>query len=138
MTAAPIPCRWCGRASRTRRGGSPRVFCTSSCRTAFHSAARRWAECAVASGLLTVGELRRGDPAACTLLSGGISHGEVSEHRSSATVALAAPPDERLLDLLGDILDELSVEELAVLPEAVWALIDYIADPEAEADAGGV
>jgi hypothetical protein len=48
LTIAAIPCRWCGRAFELRRGGSPRVFCRPGCRTAFHTAARRWAEDAVA------------------------------------------------------------------------------------------
>ena len=134
MTAAPIPCRWCGRACRTRRGGSPRVFCTSGCRTAFHTAARRWAERAVASGTLTIAELRNGDPAACTLLPGGISADRVSEPRSPAPDAATASADERLFDLLGNILDELSPAELAALPEPVWAFIDHIAGPEADID----
>jgi len=70
--SAPGRCLWCGQPFEPRHtGGSPRVFCTSGCRTAFHSAARRWAEQAVAAGLLTVAELRSGDPAACTLLPGG-------------------------------------------------------------------
>ena len=76
MTAAPIPCRWCGRACRPPRGGSPRLFSTSACRTAFLTAARRWAERAIDSGALTIADLRNGDPAACTLLSGGISRGQ--------------------------------------------------------------
>lgn len=123
-------CRWCGRACRTSRGGSPRVFCTSSCRTSFHSACRRWAERAVASGVLTIPELWSGDPAACTLLSGGISGAEVSQPRSPATVAATASADKRLFDLLGNILDELSAAELAALPEPVWRLIEYIAGPD--------
>jgi len=50
----------------------------------------------------------------------------------------AAPSDERLFELFGQILAELSVEELSALPEPVWALINYIAGPEAETDTGGV
>jgi hypothetical protein len=60
-------CRWCGRAFIERRGGSPQVFCRSGCRTAFHTAGRRWAERAVAAGVLTVAELRDIPAEACTL-----------------------------------------------------------------------
>ena len=86
------------------------------------SGASRWAERAIAAGMLTIVELWDGDPAACTLLSDGVSADRVSEPRSPASDAAAA--DERLFDLLGDILDALSLEELAVLPDPVWALID--------------
>ena len=108
MTAALISCRWCGRACQVRRGGSPRLFCTLGCRTAFHTAARRWAEQAVASGTLAIAELRRNDPAACTLLSGYAS------------------------DLLGEIFDKLSVDELNALPEPVSDLLAELTglDPE--------
>ena len=43
-------CLWCGKHFKPRRGGSPRMFCAPSCRAAFHTAARRWAGRAVASG----------------------------------------------------------------------------------------
>lgn len=56
-----------GRACRPRRGGSPWSFCTSACRMAFYAAARRWAELAVALGMLTIAELRNGDQGACML-----------------------------------------------------------------------
>ena len=91
MTAAPIHCRWCGRACRPRRGGSPRVFCTSGCRNAFHAAARRWAERAIAAGMLTIAELRNGDPAACTLLSGRLCGAEISEAPAGRTGARSQP-----------------------------------------------
>ena len=64
-------CLWCGKHFKPRRGGSPRVFCAPSCRVAYHSACRRWAEKAIATGTLTVAALRNGDAAACTLLPGG-------------------------------------------------------------------
>jgi|SRR5271166_5897720 len=64
-------CLWCGKHFKSRRDGSPRVFCAPSCRVAYHSACRRWAEKAIATGKLTVAALRNGDAAACTLLPGG-------------------------------------------------------------------
>jgi hypothetical protein len=63
-------CLWCGEGFAPRRGGSPRRFCCPRHRSAFHGAARRWAEKAVADGMLSVSDLRNGDPAAFTLGTG--------------------------------------------------------------------
>jgi hypothetical protein len=66
MTTANTTCIWCGRLFATRRtGGSPQRFCRSEHRNAFWTAARRWAERAVAIGVVTIAELRAG--ATCTL-----------------------------------------------------------------------
>jgi len=59
-------CQWCERPFEGRRGGSPQRFCGAGCRTAFWSALRRWGERAIGAGVLTVADLRSGDPAACT------------------------------------------------------------------------
>ena len=67
MTTPSLACLWCGKPFKPRRCGSPQIFCGAACRSAFHSAGRRWAERAIASGALTVGDLRNGDPQACTL-----------------------------------------------------------------------
>ncbi len=64
---------WCERPFRARRGGSPQRFCGSKCRATFWSALRRWGERAVAAGILTIAEIRNGDPTACTVLQGAIS-----------------------------------------------------------------
>jgi hypothetical protein len=61
-------CLWCTAPVTPRRGGSPRKFCSTRCRHEFHSCARRWAEAAVDLGILTIDDIRSGDPAACTLL----------------------------------------------------------------------
>jgi hypothetical protein len=61
-------CPWCERPFRARRGGSPQRFCGSKCRATFWSALRRWGERAVAAGILTVADIKKGDPAAYTLL----------------------------------------------------------------------
>ncbi len=54
-----MTCLWCGRPFRARRrGGSLQKFCCAAHRTAFHSAARRWAEHAVAAGALRVADLK--------------------------------------------------------------------------------
>jgi hypothetical protein len=112
MTAAPIPCRWCGRACRTRRGGSPRVLCTPGCRMAFHAASRRWAEKAVASGMLTIAELRKADPAACTLLSSRVSGAEVSQRLSPAGPAHAVWPDALTITVALDRITAMQLREL--------------------------
>lgn len=77
----------------------------------FWSALRHWGERAVAGGFLTVDAIKNGNPAACTPLPGTIS------------------PRARL-DHLGAILESLSVDELAELPEPVWALLEFIAGPD--------
>jgi hypothetical protein len=64
----PLACFWCARSFEPRRGGSPQRCGGARCRTMFWSAVRRWAECAVADGVLTVADIRNADPAACTLL----------------------------------------------------------------------
>src|SRR5215475_1744791 len=62
--ATAANCIWCGRALKARRGGSPQRFCRH--RTAFHSAARRWAEANIAAGTLPVDAIKGGVPAAYT------------------------------------------------------------------------
>jgi|HubBroStandDraft_4_1064222.scaffolds.fasta_scaffold44544_2 hypothetical protein len=59
-------CLWCGTEFKARRAGSRQRFCCPRHRIAFHSAARRWAERAVACGALTVLELRDGGSEAYT------------------------------------------------------------------------
>jgi hypothetical protein len=68
VTENPSLCNWCGVPYRPRRGGSRQRFCGPGCRTAFWSALRRWGERAIAAGILTVTDVRDGDPEACTLL----------------------------------------------------------------------
>src|SRR5205814_6016731 len=63
-------CLWCEGEFERRKGGSPQRFCNSTCRDAFHSAGRRFAEHAVLSGELTIADLRNGSPEACTLRAG--------------------------------------------------------------------
>jgi hypothetical protein len=84
-----IPCRWCGRACRLRGGGSPRVFCGQACRTAFHTAARRWTERAVAAGVLTIADIRKVRLAACTLFTGTNSPAPTGAAQKPVPVASA-------------------------------------------------
>ena len=50
---------------------------------------RRWGERAVAAGIVTISDIRSGDPAACTLLPGATSPGPIDEvpSRHSAPIA---------------------------------------------------
>jgi hypothetical protein len=84
---ASMICDWCDRSFRPRRGGSPHRFCGPKCRTAFWTALRRWGERAVAAGILTVGDIRSGDPAACTPKLVG---------RHSGRLSVPVAPPERL------------------------------------------
>ena len=64
---ATASCPWCKAPFRPRRGGSPQRFCGSKCRTEFWIALRRWGERAISVGILTIADIKNGDPAACTL-----------------------------------------------------------------------
>jgi hypothetical protein len=76
---------------------------------------RRWAERAVAAGVLTVDHLRSGAPAACTLPPGSNSRAPVSEPRKPEPVE----PPERLDDA-AELLDDLLLTLPADLPET-WS-----------------
>jgi hypothetical protein len=92
--AIPMLCQWCGERFRPRRGGSPKRFCSPAHRIAFWSALRRWGERAVAAGILTVGDIRSGDPAPCTLRLGAILPKLVGRPSERPSVPVAPP--ERL------------------------------------------
>ena len=52
-------CLWCEGPLPAGRGrGSERRFCCADCRSAFHTAARRWALAEIAAGRLTVARLK--------------------------------------------------------------------------------
>ena len=87
-------CRWCGRLFQARRGGSPQRFCSAAHRMAFWSALRCWAERAVAAGALTVDQIGKADPAACTLLPGGKAPTPISQAQKPAPAASAERPEE--------------------------------------------
>jgi hypothetical protein len=96
MTATPPDdhvCLWCGREFTARcDGGKAQRFCRPACRRAFHAAARTWALDAIASGRLTVAEIRNGPPAPRALPPAGISPAPV----------LLLPPQQPPLHSLGD------------------------------------
>jgi hypothetical protein len=79
MTSDETICLWCTAPYSLRRGGSPRKFCSTRCRHKFHSCARRWAEAAIDLGILTIDDIRSGDPAACTLRLEAASRAPVAE-----------------------------------------------------------
>jgi hypothetical protein len=61
MTAALIPCFWCGRLFAPRHdGGRLQRYCSPACRRALDAAARRFVASAIADGRLTVADLRYG------------------------------------------------------------------------------
>ncbi len=58
MTDKP-ECLWCEIAFESRTVGAHRkMFCSSACRNAYHSALRQWAQRAVEHGEVTVNELK--------------------------------------------------------------------------------
>jgi hypothetical protein len=62
-------CLWCGKALRSRRGGSAARFCCARHRLLYWAACREWCDRAIALGILTAEDLKA-DPAACTLAVG--------------------------------------------------------------------
>jgi hypothetical protein len=108
-------CLWCGRSFPARRGGSPQRFCCAAHRLAFWSALRRWAERAVAAGVLTVADVRNGATPACTLRPGGISPAPVSEPQKPSPVA----PAERYSEA-EELLDDLLCALFTEIPDNLW------------------
>jgi hypothetical protein len=71
-------CQWCERPFRARRGGSPQRFCGGKCRSAFWTALRHWGERAVAAGILTINDIKSGNPTARTVLARATSSAPAS------------------------------------------------------------
>jgi hypothetical protein len=104
-------CIWCARAFKPRRGGSPQRFCSPRHRTAFHSAARRWAEANIAAGTLPVDAIKGGLPAACTLHPGNGLPSETVERRDASA------------QLLNRVVATLPARAFATLPTDLLAAI---------------
>ena len=52
-------CPWCDHPFESRTVGAHRkMFCSSACRNAYHSALRQWAQRAVEHGRVTVADLK--------------------------------------------------------------------------------
>ena len=64
-----VRCSWCTSLFRPRRGGHAQRFCRPACRRAFHGAARAWVLDAIASGALTLADIRSGSAVTRALLS---------------------------------------------------------------------
>lgn len=64
-----VRCSWCTSLFRPRRGGHAQRFCRPACRRAFHAAVRAWVLDAIASGALTLADIRSGSAATRALLS---------------------------------------------------------------------
>src|SRR6516162_3267583 len=88
-------CEWCEQPFEPRRGGSRQRFCGPKCRSAFWSGLRQWGERAVVAGIVTIGDIRNGAAAACTLLPRGISTAPVDEAAPQSPLP-AAPRAESL------------------------------------------
>src|ERR1051325_1260410 len=90
-----MPCLWCDEPLAGGRRGSPKVVCSSICRGRFHTASRRWAEREVRSGRLSVADIRKEAPKACTLSTGGKNTralappvpDDIARYRAALTIA---------------------------------------------------
>jgi hypothetical protein len=105
------------------------VFCGPACRTAFHTAARRWAERAVAAGTLTVADIRKGRFAACTLLPGGNPPVSISEPRKPTLVVPTESPDPSTGSGqagAAELLDEVLIALLDLPAEGWFTVIDML------------
>jgi hypothetical protein len=120
---------WCGCSFSPRRGGSEQRFCGSGHRHEFHSAARRYVDRAVATGILTVAEIQNGPAEPCALLSGSNSASPAPGQAKDAM----APPGA----LLNDIIERLSEDQLNALPDCIWALMLYADDLRRDAPENG-
>src|ERR1700731_3485158 len=102
---------WCGQDLQVRRGGSPQRFCSTEHRSLFWSTLRRWGARAVAAGILTIADIRNGDPAACTLPGGPVSLPPVPAKEQE----FKSDDFRRLLDEMDGILGEPTIELLTRL-----------------------
>ena len=64
-----VRCSWCTRLFRPRRGGHAQRYCRPSRRRANRAAARSWVLDVIASGALTLADVRTGSAATRVLLS---------------------------------------------------------------------
>jgi len=119
MTVQPgeAKCSWCGQELQLRRGGSPQRFCSTKHRSLFWSTLRRWGARAVAAGILTIADIRNGDPAACTLPGAPISRPPASAERQDCI----SDDFSRLLDEMDEILGEPTI---ALLIRLGWLAPD--------------
>ena len=90
-------CLWCETEFDPRRGGgAPQRFCQPKCRDAFHSAGRRWAEMAVLSGVIAIGDLWNGSGAPCKLAG---HPRDIGSDENALSAAQLASVRDLLLDI---------------------------------------
>jgi len=130
MTVQPVEakCSWCGQELQLRRGGSPQRFCSTKHRSLFWSL-RRWGARAVAAGILTIADIRNGDPAACTLPGAPTSSAPQPSSPAEAQKDLS-DDFSRLLDEMDEILGEPTI---ALLTRLGWLARNRQKDPAAVA-----
>ena len=89
-------CLWCCKYFKTRcDGGKRQVFCCPACRREHDAAGRRWVAQAIATGTLTVDELKNGPAATRALLPSVISSAlALLRPRKTGSVASAERPGE--------------------------------------------
>src|SRR5262249_45247037 len=86
-------CLWCGRRFEPRGdGGKEQRFCSPACRRALDAAGRRFVAEAIACGLLSLDQIRKGVAATRALLPGGNSPARIHEEPRKPTPAPVAPP----------------------------------------------
>jgi hypothetical protein len=113
-------CSWCGQDLQDRRGGSPQRFCSTEHRSLFWSTLRRWGARAVAAGILTIADIRNGDPAACTLPRAPTSSAPQPSSPAEAQKDLS-DDFSRLLEEMDGILEEPTI---ALLIRLGWLARD--------------
>jgi hypothetical protein len=88
-------CPWCGKGFTPRRdGGKEQRFCSAACRHALDAAGRRWITATLASGALTLVDLRNGTAATRALLPRPKPREPLSEPPRPAPVMSAERPEE--------------------------------------------
>ena len=118
-----VPCAWCGGAFTPRStGGHTQRFCCPTCRRDFDAAGRRWVAEAIACGLLSLAQIRKGAAATRALLSGGISPPQIREDEKPS------PASSESSEEAAELLDDLLVTLLADLPDAWCDLADALPD----------
>lgn len=81
------PCPWCGEPFEpVKRGAHEKRFCRIECKRAFEQAARRYAYRAIATGMLTVEQMRQISGAEVTSVALSPSRATAGGHDSDVEV----------------------------------------------------
>jgi len=112
-----VPCAWCGRTFTPRStGGHTQRFCCPTCRRDFDAAGRRWVAEAIACGLLSLAQIRKGAAATRALLSGGISPPQIREDEKPSPAS--SESSEEAAELLDDLL-----LVICQMPDEAWSAV---------------